>query len=704
MVKEGTAIERAIEALRESYRGASDDPRLDQIVRRFHIASTDDLCDLVEADASLRAQEQRRADLERYLEQLPGIERTPEVLDTAIDVVVRALEHLGADAKDAADHLMRSHPALADSIVEALSLREALELTRLVGAESGAAQTPAPAALGPPLEDGVGRYEILGVLGEGTQSVVYEARDRLLSDRGRPASVAIKVMRRRDLFASALGEARRARRIDSPHVVRTLDFGTTPDGAPYVVHEAAPGGTLLELVRSGGALTPADGAALLERIARGLHDAHQVGVLHGDLNPGNVIIDDAGVPRIADFGASTVLDTGGRARAPDAPAFAAALGFTAPECADNRSGGTVASDVYALGGLLLYALSAACPNGETRTEAEAWLARRSPGSPAPGLARVAPGVDASLRAVCERALAVDPAARHESAWRFADELRRWRARLPIESQRPSALRRASLLVRRRPRLTGAVVVGCAAIVASLAVGGYAFGVMRSREQVAAGYLTTIERNIETLRNENKLMGLHTVLWALDIVEGAGALRMSLAEASVGELRISSIERMLEVSEESRGRSDPRTLMWETVLAHMMLSDSADHARVEAILERNAADTGAAMPGAVRWREEIEALRACAAVKRAHFDARSKDGPAPDLDRVERAAARLRAFVDSLEPEVAGGPVHQLALRGLRGAYQSRLLDRPEEAAAARAALEALQREDEAGPTETADAS
>ncbi|HEV3025153.1 MAG TPA: serine/threonine-protein kinase [Pirellulales bacterium] len=147
----------------------------------------------------------------------------------------------------------------------------------------------------------LGRYQITGTLGEGAFGVVYRACDPELR-----RDVAIKVPRRqRGASAGAdeayLAEARTLAKLDHPGIVPVLDVGRTDDGLCYVVSKLMPKGDLAGLLDAGRP-PPAVAAGLVAQIAEALHHAHQQGLVHRDVKPANILLDEVGRPLVADFG------------------------------------------------------------------------------------------------------------------------------------------------------------------------------------------------------------------------------------------------------------------------------------------------------------------------------------------------------------------------------------------------------------------
>jgi serine/threonine protein kinase len=205
------------------------------------------------------------------------------------------------------------------------------------------------------------RYEVGEALGAGAMGVVYRAVHRALD---RP--VALKVIRGELLDAEGKGrflqEAKLAAKIVDPHVVLVFDSGTE-GGVPFIAFELIEGPTL-RTVMDHEALEPAVAVTYVAHVATGLARAHEVGIIHRDVKPENVLITPQGLAKIADFGISRPAATD----QPNLTATGTILGsplYMSPEQAGNRVL-TPATDQYSLG-VMLYEMLAGRPPFEGST-------------------------------------------------------------------------------------------------------------------------------------------------------------------------------------------------------------------------------------------------------------------------------------------------------------------------------------------------
>jgi len=270
----------------------------------------------------------------------------------------------------------------------------------------------------PPLVGGVlaSRYEIRALLGRGGMGEVYEAADRHL-DR----TVAVKVLRPelaadRRFLARFRREARTAAGLGHPGIVAVHDIAES-DGRVFIVMELVPGITLGQLARREGPMDPARAARLVAGAADALAHAHDRGVVHRDVSPGNIMVTPSGEVKVLDFGIARAARGSGAARSgSDAHGT---LAYVAPEQA-NGGGGDQRADVYALGAVLYELLAGRPPFEGASTREVADLVRHDP----PGdLRSIRPEISTALGDVVMRCLAKEPFTRYPTADRLARALR-----------------------------------------------------------------------------------------------------------------------------------------------------------------------------------------------------------------------------------------------------------------------------------------
>lgn len=252
-----------------------------------------------------------------------------------------------------------------------------------------------------------GRYRLVSPIATGGMGSVWEAWDERLQRR-----VAVKQLHPQPGLSAddariagerALREARNAARLHHPHAVPVYDV-VDHEGQPCLVMQYLPTKSLQALLAERGTLDVAQVARIGSEVASALEAAHQVGIVHRDVKPGNVLIDAEGQALLTDFGISHSLGD------PSLTATGLVTGtpaFLAPEVARGATA-TPASDVFSLGSMLYTALEGTSPFGDGQN-AMATLHRAASGQIAP------PRRSGPLTPVLERMLAVDPAARPSMA-------------------------------------------------------------------------------------------------------------------------------------------------------------------------------------------------------------------------------------------------------------------------------------------------
>ncbi len=260
----------------------------------------------------------------------------------------------------------------------------------------------------------VGPYAVGGVIGSGGFGTVYAAKG---PDGG---EVALKVMASYLASQDVLRRFEREGtiRIEHPNVVRVLDAGATPEGERYIALELLHGEPFTKLL-SRAPLPPSEVVRIGMDVCAGLSAAHEQGVVHRDLKPGNVFICDDGSVKVLDFGIARWLEPDPSSQLTREGSVVGTPGYLSPEQARGMREIDARTDIWALGVILYQALSGISPflrDSSVATILAVVLEEADP------LASRAPPLPAGLAAVVDRCLTKDPSARWPSAPALAEAL------------------------------------------------------------------------------------------------------------------------------------------------------------------------------------------------------------------------------------------------------------------------------------------
>jgi TolB-like protein/Flp pilus assembly protein TadD/predicted Ser/Thr protein kinase len=307
-----------------------------------------------------------------------------------------------------------------------------------------------------------GDYELLEEVGRGAQGVVYRARQKSLN-----RTVALKVIGLGPWATEAhlkrfRREAEAAASLDHPGIVPIHEVGES-DGYCYFSMKFVEGGQLDEVVRD-GPISTRQAAELIAKVARTVHYAHEHGILHRDIKPGNILLDANGEPHLTDFGLARLVET--ESTVTRTKEVLGTPSYMAPEQAVGDTNNlTSATDVYGLGAVLYQLLTGQPPfAGGTTYETVKLLLEKEPRPPR----LLNPKVDRDLSAICLKCLEKDPKRRYSSSLALAQDLEHWLKHEPIQAKPSGFFIYAGKWVRRNPS-TAMLVTVLVALTASLGV-------------------------------------------------------------------------------------------------------------------------------------------------------------------------------------------------------------------------------------------
>lgn len=353
-----------------------------------------------------------------------------------------------------------------------------------------------------------GHYRLLDVLGRGAQGVVYLAENTTLGRK-----VALKMLEGTNAFSGKTRErfqreAAVTSKLDHPGICSIYEFGEL-NGIPFMAMQYVRGTTLADLIlmakgapRTTSKMDPGastislvsdnaleDVLRLIERTARALHVAHEAGLVHRDIKPGNIMVTPDGNPVLLDFGLAREVDTTGHTLTETGQVLGTPAYMAPEQLLGVRDEIDRRTDVYALGVTLFECLTLERPfHADTFEVLFDQILKGAPIAPR----KVNPRIPRDLSTVIEVAMERDRERRYATALEFAEELRRVRSFEPIRAKAAGPITRLRKWARRKPAV--AVAVAAVVLMALLGVGVLIGGVLH-RRQAARDHLDRAEASL-----------------------------------------------------------------------------------------------------------------------------------------------------------------------------------------------------------------
>ena len=292
----------------------------------------------------------------------------------------------------------------------------------------------------------LGDYELLEEIGRGGQGVVFRARQKSLN-----RTVALKVISLGQWASKAhlkrfRLEAEAAARLEHPGIVPIHEVGER-DGQCYFSMKFIEGGQLDEVTKR-EPMSIRQAVELIAKVTRTVHYAHEHGILHRDIKPGNILLDQKGEPHLTDFGLARLVET--ESTVTRTMEVLGTPSYMAPEQAvGNNAAVAKATDVYGIGAVLYQLLTGQPPfAGGTTYETIKLLLDTEPRQPR----LLNPKIDRDLSTICLKCLDKDPQRRYPSALALAEDLECWLKHEPIQARRTGIVARSRKWVRRNPSI------------------------------------------------------------------------------------------------------------------------------------------------------------------------------------------------------------------------------------------------------------
>jgi TolB-like protein/predicted Ser/Thr protein kinase/Tfp pilus assembly protein PilF len=454
----------------------------------------------------------------------------------------------------------------------------------------------------------LGNYQILEEIGRGGMGVIYRARQRHSRRIVAVKRILTYHADSQETLVRFRREAEAAAKLDHPNILPIYEVGENEDGLPSFSMKFAAGGSLAD---AGPALRndPRRIVSLMAKVARAVQYAHEQGILHRDLKPGNVLLDGHGEPMVSDFGLAKWLDT--TSNLTQTLTIFGTPGYIAPEQANGAAGKlTPAADIYSLGAILFNLLTGRPPFLGEHALA---VVKQASEKPAPKLRSLTPTLDRDLETICAKCLEHESNARYRSAGDVAEDLERWLAGRHIVARPVSAPVRVWRWSRRNPILAG--------MTALLLVMGAGVGVMIWKGEIAS---SPAPSGIAVLPFESLSPDKENAFFADGVYDG-----VSTKLAKVANLKVISHNSVAKY----RGARNPqeigRALNVAYVLEGSVQRDAGNiHLKVQLIDTRNASQV---------WAQEYNQDLANVFLTQSHIAQKVADRLGAETSSTEKAA-------------------------------------------------------------------
>ncbi|MFT5466388.1 MAG: WD40 repeat protein/tRNA A-37 threonylcarbamoyl transferase component Bud32 [Verrucomicrobiales bacterium] len=409
-----------------------------------------------------------------------------------------------------------------------------------------------------------GEYELQGEIARGAMGVVYRAEQVTLK-----RTVAIKMIRSTLLANDGdvqrfKAEAEAAASLDHPNIVPIYEVGEF-EGQHYFTMKLVEGGTLrdrmTEFVKD-----PRSAAEFMSKVAQAVHAAHQRGILHRDIKPGNILVDHENEPHVTDFGLAKDLDSASGLTL--SGQIVGTPSYMAPEQAEASARLTTGADVYGLGAVFYEMLTGEPPfKGETTLETLRLVTESEVRSPR----SVNPVVNRDLATIAMKCLSKEPKDRYASAQGLVNDVDRWLAGEPIKARPVGTGEKVFKWMKRKPAPAAAVALATLLLVV-LGIGGPIWALQQAKLRQDAVDAQALEAEARERADSSTKLAEER---AEEINRTLYANEMHLAEAALSQPGgVVRLQNLLDNWRPEEGAADFRG--WEWNYLRSQLEPSEQH--------------------------------------------------------------------------------------------------------------------------------